>query len=72
MSNWIKKLMVMTAVPAAFGLAEHTSVLHKRPAPKVYKGESPKCKTCKYFKTERKCDSPMKMACEKYARRKKK
>lgn len=36
------------------------------------KGEAPKCKTCKYFRTAWECDSPMKMACEKYARRKKK
>lgn len=36
------------------------------------KGEAPKCKTCVHFKSKWfECCEPMKMACEKYKRKKK-
>lgn len=72
MSKLINNLLAMAAASAMPIGVDHTLFPHRRPAPKVFKGETPKCKTCKYFRTAYKCDSPMKMACEKYARRKKK
>lgn len=36
------------------------------------KGEAPKCKTCRYFKNDRVCLSPMAMACPRYERKKRK
>lgn len=36
------------------------------------KGEAPKCKTCVHYYTRRVCCDPMKMACDRYERKKKK
>ena len=36
------------------------------------KGEAPKCKTCKLFNDCRRSNDPMRMACDRYERKKKK
>lgn len=71
--NKLSRLMAMTALVAAASQPGMTDlpVINHRPLPK-YKGESPKCKTCVHFKTNRKCFSPMQMACENYSRKKRK
>lgn len=66
-------LMTMAAISAAASQPGMTDlpVINHRPFPK-YKGESPKCKTCVHFRTNRKCCTPMQMACPRYKRKKKK
>lgn len=71
----MSKLSRMLAMAAIMANAAQTvmtdlPVIDHRPLPK-YKGESPKCKTCRYFKSNRVCLSPMQMACERYERKKK-
>lgn len=68
----LSRLMAMTALAAAASQSGMTDlpVINHRPLPK-YKGESPKCKSCKYYRTKWECDSPMKMACENYVRKNK-
>lgn len=70
------KMMAMTAIMASasmpYGARECEMAKIGRPAPKRYRGESPKCKSCAYFGCCYKCQEPMKMACDEYKRRKRK
>ena len=38
-------------------------------APRYAKGESPKCKTCYYFRMHDECSHPMNRACDRYSRK---
>ena len=68
----LSRLMTMAAIAAAASQPGMTElpVINHRPLHK-YKGESPKCKTCRYFKNDRVCLDPMAMACSRYERKKK-
>lgn len=63
-------MAAITAAASQQGMTD-LPVIDHRPLPK-HKGESPKCKTCRYFKNDRVCLSPMAMACPRYERKKKK
>lgn len=67
----LSRLMTMVAITAAASQPGMTDLpnVSERTLPK-YKGESPKCKTCVHFRTNRKCFTPMQMACENYSRKK--
>ena len=71
----LSRLMTMAAIAAAASQPGMTDlpVINHRPLPK-YKGESPKCKTCVHFSKygPYRCSQPMKMACDRYERNKKK
>ena len=68
----LSRMMAMVAIAAAASQPGMTDLPRiERQLPK-YKGESPKCKTCIHFKTQRRCFEPMRMACEDYKRKKKK
>ena len=69
----LSRLMAMTALVAAASQPGMTDlpVIDRKPLPK-HKGESPKCKTCVYFRHDRVCCTPMQMACPRYKRKKKK
>lgn len=62
----------MTAIMASGAKTGMTDlpVIDHRPLPK-YKGEAPKCKTCKYFYSCTKSHGTMSPACEIYVRKKK-
>lgn len=72
----IGKLMAMTAIMSAasmpYGARECEMAKVGRPAPKKHRGESPKCKSCLYFRCSYRCNEPMKMACDEYKRKKRK
>ena len=65
--------MAMAALVAAASQLGMTDlpVIDRKPLPK-HKGESPKCKTCVYFRNDRVCCTPMQIACPRYKRKKKK
>lgn len=67
----LSRLLTLAAITAAASQPGMTDlpVINHRALPK-YKGESPKCKTCVHFRTNRKCCTPMQMACENYSRKK--
>lgn len=71
----MSRLMAMAALAAAVSQRGMTDlpVIDYKPLPK-YKGESPKCKTCSHFSKygSYRCSQPMKMACDRYERKKKK
>lgn len=68
----LSRLLMVAAIAAAASHPGMTDLPRtERTLPK-YKGESPRCKTCIHFKTNRRCLEPMRMACENYSRKKKK
>lgn len=68
----LSRLLTMAALVAAASQPGMTDLPRtERQLPK-FKGESPRCKTCIHYKTQRRCLEPMRMACENYSRKKKK
>ena len=68
----LSRLLTMAALVAAASQPGMTDLPRtERQLPK-YKGESPRCKTCIHFRTQRRCLDSMRMACENYSRKKKK
>lgn len=69
----LSRILIMAAIVGAASQqgVTYLPVIDRKPLPK-YKGESPKCKTCRYFKSDRVCLDPMQMACPRYERKKKK
>ena len=69
----LSRILMMAAIAGAASQQGMTNlpVIDCKPLPK-HKGESPKCKSCRHFKSDRVCLSPMKMACPRYERKKRK
>ena len=68
----LSRVLTMAAIVAAASQPGMTDLPRIERQLSKYKGESPRCKTCIYFKCAHCCMEPMRMACEDYKRKKKK